>query len=494
MDGPVTAPVSSTALAPLPPLLDKPTKLDEPVASVRSVKYSERDWELKRLLIEHHYLTQDQDLKTLCATMAVTYGFHASERQYLHRIKKWHLNKNIKQDDMLIMHRKVLQRSKEGKETTVLLYDHEVGTERIKAFVKRNRVAMTPSQLPQWPTPAHILAYTPFGQIVPELATTQEDSNTYDGVAIPPILTSCKPSGLKLALITDYMRVCPRLATLEFSDRRLFQQRAITMQQVWCKSSTTLHANDTRQEYWSYFSVIGTASLEAGAYGLEVDRTVGVNGILNILDTRMPGFKHGIDVDRIWDRCSSGCTVTTDGKAFKGFADYVPSELLGCPSHFEGRHCEKSLVMSERAKRILAGPNASLFTIMAIHPGSDMRYLSFGEYMMTTRHAEKTHDAEGIQDPAGSVDTQTVLSGAMMPPSTSAIYVPRDFEDRVVAMSMADEPLIPSSSTIGASHIETETMDWDFLGTDMDWLRDVESIDLGFMDGVTAYDSSKVHG
>ncbi|KAK3677419.1 hypothetical protein LTR78_002957 [Recurvomyces mirabilis] len=427
--------------------------------------------------------------------MAVTYGFHASERQYLHRIKKWHLNKKIKQDDMLIMHRKVLQRSKEGKETTVLLYDHEVGTERIKAFVKRNRVATTPSQLPQWPTPAHILAYTPFGQMIPETATTQEDSNTYDGVVIPPILTSCRPSSLKLALIADYMRFCPRLATLESSDRWLFQQRAITMQQVWCKSSTALHAHDTRQEYWSYFSAIGTASLEAGAYGSEVNRTVGVNGIINILDRRMPGFRHGIDVDRIWDQCSSGCTVTTDGKAFEGSADYVPSELLSCPSHFEGRHCEKSLVLSERAKRILAGPNASLLTIHAIHPGSDMRYFSFGEYMMTTRHVEKTHGEVGTQGPAGSLGTpQTVLCGAMVTPPTSATYVPRDFEDRVIAMNMADEPLITSSSTISASHTETETIDWDFLGAGMDWLRDVDRVDLGFMDDVTAYGPSKVHG
>lgn len=95
-------------------------------------------------------------------TLQIEHGFVATERQYKIKISEWHLDKNIKDEEVRFIAQTQLKRAFEDKDTNFRVRGRDVDPEKIARAVKRKKI--TEDELlamPSAPTPSDISYGTP---------------------------------------------------------------------------------------------------------------------------------------------------------------------------------------------------------------------------------------------------------------------------------------------------------------------------------------------
>ncbi|KAI4221978.1 MAG: hypothetical protein LQ349_007715 [Xanthoria aureola] len=98
------------------------------------------DWEDYRDVIQELYLTKDMALPDVVEEMKRDYKFVATERQYKRRISEWHLDKNVKDEEMRTIIAVDAMRLRQGKKSTFHVRGRLVDRKKIDRFVQRKRI------------------------------------------------------------------------------------------------------------------------------------------------------------------------------------------------------------------------------------------------------------------------------------------------------------------------------------------------------------------
>ncbi|KAL9581988.1 MAG: hypothetical protein Q9212_003560 [Teloschistes hypoglaucus] len=99
-----------------------------------------RDWEHYRETIERLYVTDDRSLPEVVAIMTSLHGFVATERQYKRRISDWHLDKNVKDEEMRAIIATEASRLQQGKRSVFYVRDRQVDSKKIDRFAQRKKI------------------------------------------------------------------------------------------------------------------------------------------------------------------------------------------------------------------------------------------------------------------------------------------------------------------------------------------------------------------
>ncbi|KAE8448607.1 hypothetical protein EG329_009032 [Mollisiaceae sp. DMI_Dod_QoI] len=122
------------------------------------------DWEHHRQLIKQLYVDENKKLKDVIEIME-QHGFKATPKMYKDRIKKWGLDKNNKEHEMLAIVRKKTERDAIGKQTKFRLRGRIVTMDQVLHYLNRkekfkNRGSPFPS------TPSDLSCRTPSPALV----------------------------------------------------------------------------------------------------------------------------------------------------------------------------------------------------------------------------------------------------------------------------------------------------------------------------------------
>lgn len=99
-----------------------------------------RDWEHHRETIERLYVTDDRSLPEVVGMMSSLHGFVATERQYKRRISDWHLDKNVKDEEMRAIIVTESSRLQQGKRSVFYVRDRQVDPKKIDRFAQRKKI------------------------------------------------------------------------------------------------------------------------------------------------------------------------------------------------------------------------------------------------------------------------------------------------------------------------------------------------------------------
>ncbi|KAI4273958.1 MAG: hypothetical protein L6R38_006221 [Xanthoria sp. 2 TBL-2021] len=114
--------------------------MDHPSLENSQYLYSASDWEDHRDIIQHLYVTEDNPLPDVVDEMKRKYRFVATERQYKRRISEWHLDKNVKDEEMRAIIAVEAMRLRQGKKSTFYVRGRLVDRKKIDRFVQRKRI------------------------------------------------------------------------------------------------------------------------------------------------------------------------------------------------------------------------------------------------------------------------------------------------------------------------------------------------------------------
>ncbi|KAH7317559.1 hypothetical protein BKA65DRAFT_514723 [Rhexocercosporidium sp. MPI-PUGE-AT-0058] len=135
-----------------------PMKVIEP----QSREHASSVWQDLRDRITQLYSVQNKSLVEVMGVMATEHGFVATQRQYKTKISEWHLDKNIKDEEIRFIARTQVKRAHEDKDTDFRVRGRDVDPEKISRAVKRKKI--TEEELlamPAAPTPSDISYGTP---------------------------------------------------------------------------------------------------------------------------------------------------------------------------------------------------------------------------------------------------------------------------------------------------------------------------------------------
>ncbi|KAI4243835.1 MAG: hypothetical protein L6R42_010614, partial [Xanthoria sp. 1 TBL-2021] len=89
--------------------------MDHPSLENNHCPNQSSDWEEYRDIIQRLYVTEDKPLPDVVDEMKRKYSFVATERQYKRRISEWHLDKNVKDEEMRAIIAVEAMRLRQGK-------------------------------------------------------------------------------------------------------------------------------------------------------------------------------------------------------------------------------------------------------------------------------------------------------------------------------------------------------------------------------------------
>ncbi|KAL8782173.1 MAG: hypothetical protein Q9213_005644 [Squamulea squamosa] len=98
------------------------------------------DWDEYRDIIQRLYVAEDKSLPEVVAEMEEKYQFVATERQYKRRISEWHLDKNVKDEEMRAIIAVEAIRLRQGKKSTFYVRGRLVDPKKIDRFSQRKRI------------------------------------------------------------------------------------------------------------------------------------------------------------------------------------------------------------------------------------------------------------------------------------------------------------------------------------------------------------------
>ncbi|KAF0324874.1 hypothetical protein GQ607_007767 [Colletotrichum asianum] len=108
-----------------------------PIVTKSKVYATEDLWTCHRGIITRLYRDENKTLKEVKQIMEETYYFHATERMFKTRIKRWGLDKKFKEAEVLAMLQVKNKRDAAGKKTRFTVRNQEVEWERIAHYLKR---------------------------------------------------------------------------------------------------------------------------------------------------------------------------------------------------------------------------------------------------------------------------------------------------------------------------------------------------------------------
>ncbi|KAL8730934.1 MAG: hypothetical protein Q9166_003724 [cf. Caloplaca sp. 2 TL-2023] len=133
------------------------------------------DWGEYRNTIQRLYVTEDKSLPDVVDEMKATYNFIATERQYKRRISEWHLDKNVKDDEMRAIIGKEAWRLQQGKKSTFYVRDRLVDRKKIDRFAQRKRIDRNALHGVHGTLPASVRCTTPPADDPATLIITTEE-------------------------------------------------------------------------------------------------------------------------------------------------------------------------------------------------------------------------------------------------------------------------------------------------------------------------------
>ncbi|OCK98550.1 uncharacterized protein K441DRAFT_543101, partial [Cenococcum geophilum 1.58] len=99
---------------------------------------SAKDWEEHRATIQRLWSQENKKLREVMAILENDCGFRATAKQYKTQIKRWGLEKNVKDNEMRAVIRMQRKRKEiDGKESEFLLRDRVVPPQKIRRYMKR---------------------------------------------------------------------------------------------------------------------------------------------------------------------------------------------------------------------------------------------------------------------------------------------------------------------------------------------------------------------
>ncbi|KAL8995150.1 MAG: hypothetical protein Q9169_005059 [Polycauliona sp. 2 TL-2023] len=98
------------------------------------------DWENHRSIIQDLYVTEDKPLPDVVDEMRRKYNFVATERQYKRRISEWHLDKNVKDEEMRAIIAVEAMRLRQGKKSIFHVRGRPLDRKKIHRFIQRKRI------------------------------------------------------------------------------------------------------------------------------------------------------------------------------------------------------------------------------------------------------------------------------------------------------------------------------------------------------------------
>ncbi|KAH0562057.1 hypothetical protein GP486_003241 [Trichoglossum hirsutum] len=127
----------------------------------RRRQLSAQDWENQRSTFQQLYSKDDLPLDEVMRVMEREHGFRATERQYKRRISQWHLDKNVKDNEMQFIIRKQKKRKVlEDKDTAFRVRSRYVEPEKIDSSRQQEDVGRYVSVT----TKSGCSYYTPVGE------------------------------------------------------------------------------------------------------------------------------------------------------------------------------------------------------------------------------------------------------------------------------------------------------------------------------------------
>ena len=97
-------------------------------------------WDKYREIVEQLYVEEDKSLPTVIEELKRIHGFSATERQYKRKISEWHLDKNVKDDEMRAIIATQESRLREGKQSSFFIRGRQVDPLKIRRFVRRKKI------------------------------------------------------------------------------------------------------------------------------------------------------------------------------------------------------------------------------------------------------------------------------------------------------------------------------------------------------------------
>ncbi|KAJ0281400.1 hypothetical protein COL940_005684 [Colletotrichum noveboracense] len=134
----VAVPAAAALSVPVSPVdvpVSAPVAL--PIVTKSKVYATEDHWTCHRGIITRLYRDENKTLKEVKQIMEETYYFHATERMFKTRIKRWGLDKKFKEGEVLAMLQVKNKRDAAGKKTRFTVRNQEVEWERIAHYLKR---------------------------------------------------------------------------------------------------------------------------------------------------------------------------------------------------------------------------------------------------------------------------------------------------------------------------------------------------------------------
>ncbi|KAJ0384058.1 hypothetical protein COL922a_009178 [Colletotrichum nupharicola] len=134
----VAVPAAAALSVPVSPVdvpVSAPVAL--PIVTKSKVYATEDHWTCHRGIITRLYRDENKTLKEVKQIMEETYYFHATERMFKTRIKRWGLDKKFKEAEVLAMLQVKNKRDAAGKKTRFTVRNQEVEWERIAHYLKR---------------------------------------------------------------------------------------------------------------------------------------------------------------------------------------------------------------------------------------------------------------------------------------------------------------------------------------------------------------------
>ncbi|KAK1845318.1 hypothetical protein CCHR01_12068 [Colletotrichum chrysophilum] len=132
---PAAAAALSVPVSPVDVPVSAPVAL--PIVTKSKVYATEDHWTCHRGIITRLYRDENKTLKEVKQIMEETYYFHATERMFKTRIKRWGLDKKFKEAEVLAMLQVKNKRDAAGKKTRFTVRNQEVEWERIAHYLKR---------------------------------------------------------------------------------------------------------------------------------------------------------------------------------------------------------------------------------------------------------------------------------------------------------------------------------------------------------------------
>ncbi|KAL3291736.1 hypothetical protein RB213_000522 [Colletotrichum asianum] len=108
-----------------------------PVAKGRIYATTEELWTCHQGVITRLYKDENRPLKEVKQIMETEYFFHATERMYKTRIKRWGLDKKFKEAEILAMLKHKRYRDAVGKDTRFAIRNQDVDWGRVVHYLKR---------------------------------------------------------------------------------------------------------------------------------------------------------------------------------------------------------------------------------------------------------------------------------------------------------------------------------------------------------------------